>query len=59
MTFLYGIGLIIVALVMVWFGRPKSDEDSRLWLRSYPVGQLYTMTAMVCGVFGASLLLSY
>lgn len=44
---------------MVWLGRPKSGEDSHPWLRSYPVGQIYVMMTMACGVFGVSLLLSY
>ena len=58
MDFAYGIGLIIVAVVMIWFGRPKRGEDCRAWLRSYPVGQLYIMTAMTLCVLGTSLLLS-
>ena len=59
MDFAYGIGLIVFALVMLWFGRPKRGEDCRPWLRSYPVGQLYVMTTMVLCVLGTSLLLSY
>jgi hypothetical protein len=58
-NFSYGVGLIVIALAMIWFGRPRGGEDSRPWLRSYPVGQLYVMSAMVCGVFGTSLLLNY
>ena len=58
MDFVYGIGLIIVAAVMIWFGRPKSGEDCRPWLRSYPVGQLCVMTAMALCVLGTVLLLS-
>jgi hypothetical protein len=57
--FAYGIGLIVVAVVMIWVGRPKKGEDCRPWLRSYPVGQLYLMTTMVLCVFGATLLLTY
>ncbi|HEX5213171.1 MAG TPA: hypothetical protein VFW22_15710 [Pseudolabrys sp.] len=59
MDFGFGIGLIAVALVMIWFGRPKSGEECRPWLRHYLVGQLYVMTAMSLGVFGTSLLLNY
>lgn len=59
MNFAYGVALTIAALVMVWLGRPKSGEDSHPWLRSYPVGQIYVMMTMACGVFGVSLLLSY
>lgn len=59
MNFAFGVALIIVAFAMIWLGRPKSGEESRSWLRSYAVGQLYVMSTMACGVFGVSLLMNY
>jgi hypothetical protein len=55
---LYGVGLILVAVAMVWIARPAQGQDSVPWLRIYVVGQLYLMTAMICGVMGVTYLIS-
>jgi hypothetical protein len=55
---LYGVGLILVAVAMVWIARPVQGQDSVPWLRIYVVGQLYLMTAMICGVMGVTYLIS-
>lgn len=53
----YGVGLILVMVAMFWIARPPKGQDSAPWLRVYIVGQIYIMTAMVCGIMGVSLLI--
>ena len=49
---MYGVGLIVAMCAMVWIGRPSKGVDSAPWLRIYIVGQLYVMSAMLCGIVG-------
>ncbi len=43
---------------MVWIGRPSKGADSAPWLRIYIVGQLYVMSAMLCGILGVAILIT-
>ncbi len=58
MTLILGGALTLLGLAMIWLGRPKAGEDCAPFLRAWPVGQLYVMTAMVCLVIGASVFIS-
>ena len=50
-----GVALIVVAIVMIFLGRPKGPVAP--FLQVYIVGQLYVMSAMIMGVLGAALLI--
>jgi hypothetical protein len=58
MSLIFGVGLIVVAIGMLWIGRPAKGEASAPFMRVWIVGQLYAMVAMVSGVAGMALLLS-
>ena len=55
---MYGVGLIVAMCAMVWIGRPSKGGDSAPWLRIYIVGQLYVMSAMLCGIVGVAILIT-
>jgi hypothetical protein len=50
-----GVVLIVVALIMVFLGRPKGLLAP--FLQVYIVGQLYVMSAMIMGVIGVAFLI--
>lgn len=53
----YGIGLLVLMGLMVWVARPRQGQDGVPWLRAYIVGQMYVMSAMICGIAGVALLI--
>ncbi len=57
LNLLYGVGLIAVMCLMVFIARPAKGQDSVPWLRVYIVGQVYLLTAMICGVVGITILI--
>jgi hypothetical protein len=50
-SYIGGIVVIGIAMAMILFGRARNGI-SRPFLRSYPVGVAYTVTAMTLLVFG-------
>jgi hypothetical protein len=50
-----GVVLIVVALIMVFLGRPRGLLAP--FLQVYIVGQLYVMSAMIMGVIGVTFLI--
>jgi len=57
MLFVVGLILIAVKIAMVVFARPGSGVVAP-FLKSWVVGQIYTMAALGAGVLGVSLVLS-
>jgi len=56
MNFTGGLVLILIGIVMLYFGRARGGEPLRIF-RVWIVGQLYVMTAMTLGVFGVAALI--
>jgi hypothetical protein len=55
-----GVVLIALAVVMIYFGRPKREEEAASFLKGpWIIGQIYVMTCMVSFVCGVSLLLAH
>jgi hypothetical protein len=54
--YLPGIVLFGLGLAMIFIGRAREGVPQP-WLRSYPIGVLYTMTTMTSLVFGVSWIL--
>jgi hypothetical protein len=54
----YGVGLILLTIVMVWIGRPPKGEDSATFLRVWIVGQFYALLAMVSAIAGVTLIIN-
>jgi hypothetical protein len=50
-----GVVLIVVAVIMIFLGRPKGPVAP--FLQVYIVGQLWVMSAMVMGVIGVAFLI--
>jgi hypothetical protein len=57
MVFVGGLILIVVTIAMVVLGRPSNGVVAP-FLKSWVVGQIYTMVALSAGVLGISLVLS-
>jgi hypothetical protein len=57
MNFAYGIGLICVAVAMIWFARPAGGVALPLFQKVWIIGQLYLLTAMVLFVMGGTAIL--
>jgi hypothetical protein len=57
LNLLYGVGLILVTIAMIWVARPAAGHDSAPFLRSWIVGQIYAMAALICAVTGISFLI--
>ena len=57
MGFTEGVVLIVVAIVLVFLGRP--NWPMARFIQVYIVGQLYVMTAMTMGVIGAAFVIAY
>ena len=57
MVFVGGLILIVVTIAMVVLGRPSNGVVAP-FLKSWVVGQIYTMVALATGVLGISLVLS-
>lgn len=36
---LYGVGLILLMIAMIWVAKPAENRDSVPWLRIYIIGQ--------------------
>jgi drug/metabolite transporter (DMT)-like permease len=53
MNYIIGLILIVLGVSMIFFGKPQNGVP-RAFLRSYPVGIAYTMTAMILLVGGAA-----
>jgi hypothetical protein len=58
MNITYGIGLICVAVVMLWFAIPTDGVSARFLKSHWIVGQLYVMTAMVIFVMGGAAIIA-
>jgi hypothetical protein len=55
-----GVVLIALAVVMIYFGRPKRGEEAASFLKGpWIIGQIYVMTSMISFVGGVALLLSH
>ncbi|HEY5503537.1 MAG TPA: hypothetical protein VIK28_00145 [Sedimentisphaerales bacterium] len=55
MNITYGVGLVCVAVAMIWFAsNPADGESHRFFKSAWIVGQLYVMTAMVLFVMGGA-----
>jgi uncharacterized membrane protein YozB (DUF420 family) len=52
-----GLALVAVTLLMILAARPK-DGESAQFLKSWPVGQAYVLTAMSSAVAGVTLLVA-
>jgi hypothetical protein len=52
-----GPALIAVTVLMILVARPK-DGESAPFLKSWPVGQAYSLAAMASAVAGATLVIS-
>jgi hypothetical protein len=50
-----GVTLIVIAIVLIFLGRPSGPVAR--FLQVYIVGQLYVMSAMVMGVIGVAILI--
>jgi hypothetical protein len=50
-----GLTLIVIAIVLIFLGRPNGPVAR--FLQVYIVGQLYVMSAMVMGVIGVAFLI--
>ena len=50
-----GVTLIVIAIVLIFLGRPNGPVSR--FLQVYIVGQLYVMSAMVMGVIGVAFLI--
>ena len=50
-----GVTLIVIAIVLIFLGRPKGPVAP--FLQVYIVGQLYVMSAMIMGVIGVAFLI--
>jgi hypothetical protein len=50
-----GVTLIVIAIVLIFLGRPSGPVA--LFLQFYIVWQLYVMSAMVMGVIGVAILI--
>jgi hypothetical protein len=50
-----GVTLIVIAVVLIFLGRPKGPVAP--YLQVYIVGQLYVMSAMIMGVIGVAFLI--
>ena len=57
MNITYGIVLICVAVVMIWFARPADGVSLPWFKKAWIIGQLYIMTAMVLFVMGSATIL--
>jgi hypothetical protein len=57
MVFVVGLILIVVTIAMVVLARPANGVVAP-FLRSWVIGQIYTMVALAAGVLGISLVLS-
>lgn len=55
---LVGGGLILFCAAMIWVARPAQGQDCVPWLRSWIVGQVYALTAMISAVLGVTILLT-
>ena len=52
-----GPALVALTVLMILVARPKDGEPAS-FLRSWPVGQAYSLLAMASAVFGATLVIS-
>jgi hypothetical protein len=58
MNITYGIALVCVAVLMIWFARPADGVSHRYFKSAWIVGQLYVMAAMVILVIGGAFIIS-
>jgi hypothetical protein len=58
MQIIIGLVLIIVAAGLIVTGRPGMGQDSAVFLRNWPVGQLYALMVLVSTVTGIGLILN-
>jgi hypothetical protein len=58
MNITYGIGLICVAVVMIYFARPADGVSLPWFKKAWIIGQLYVMAAMVLFVMGGAAIIS-
>ncbi len=55
-----GVLLIAVAVVMIFFGRPRGGADVVAFLKGpWIIGQVYVMASLLSFVIGVSLLLTH
>jgi hypothetical protein len=56
MNFIYGVGLILLAIAMLWLGRAPKGQDTASFLRVWIFGQIYALAIMIFVVMGIALL---
>jgi hypothetical protein len=54
MNLTFGIGLIGVAVAMIWLGRPADGVSLPWFKKAWIIGQLYVMLALVLFVMGGA-----
>jgi hypothetical protein len=54
MNFAGGLVLIAVAIVMIYFSRPKDGVSASFLKGPWILGQAYVMTSMIAGVLGVA-----
>ena len=57
MNIAYGIGLICVAVAMIWLARPADGVSLPWFKKAWIIGQLYVLTAMVLFIIGGAAIL--
>jgi hypothetical protein len=57
MNIAYGIGLICVAIAMIWLARPADGVSLPWFKKAWIIGQLYVLTAMVLFIIGGAAIL--
>jgi hypothetical protein len=57
MKIAYGIGLICVAIAMIWLARPADGVSLPWFKKAWIIGQLYVLTAMVLFIMGGAAIL--
>jgi hypothetical protein len=57
-TVFYGAGLMLIAVAMIWNSRPAKGQECAPFLRSWLVGQLYVLAALVSAVMSIGLMVS-
>jgi len=53
-----GIVLLLVCAGMVFVARPPAGTDSAPWLKSWLLGQMYVLAALVIAVIGVGFVLN-
>jgi len=54
----FGIGIIGLAIFMIWLARPADGEAAAMFKGSWVIGQLYVMATLLVFVIGAAYILT-